>query len=73
MSDKFLEYKIITYFGVAVGLVAAIFFIVKIDEPKLTAICTEKQAKLKELIEEQKFLDRKLVSNMSEISTGDVE
>jgi hypothetical protein len=35
-----LEYKIITYFAVAIGLVTAIFFVVKIDEPKLTAICT---------------------------------
>jgi hypothetical protein len=43
MSDKLLEYKIITYFGAVIGLFAAIFFIVKIDEPKLTAICTEKQ------------------------------
>lgn len=71
MHDKFLEYKIITYLAVTIGLFTSIYFILKIDEPHLTSVCTKKQTVLKQLIDEQKFLDRKLVSNLSEISTGE--
>jgi hypothetical protein len=50
MSDKFLEYKIVTYTAVTIGLFSSIYFIMKIDEPQLTAICTKKQGELKLLI-----------------------
>lgn len=50
MHDKFLEYKLVTYFAVAVGLFTSIFFIAKMDEPRLTSICTQKQTQLKRLI-----------------------
>lgn len=72
MHDKELEYKIITYLSLGVGLLAAIFFIVKINEPVLTQVCTEKQAALKQIMEDQRNTDR-IVSNLSEFSTGDSE
>jgi hypothetical protein len=50
MHDKFLEYKIITYMGVGIGLASSAFFLIKIDEPHLTSVCTQKQAELKKLI-----------------------
>jgi Na+/melibiose symporter-like transporter len=73
MHDKFLEYRIISYAAVVIGTAASIFFIVKINEPELVHLCSEKQEELKQIIEDQKFLDKKLVSNLSEISTGDDE
>lgn len=73
MHDKDLEYRIISYLVVAFGVAASLFFVVKINEPKLVGICAEKQGELKQMIEDQKFLDRKLVSNLSEISTGEPE
>lgn len=73
MHDKDLEYRIISYLVVALGIVASLFFVVKINEPQLVGICAEKQGELKQMIEDQKFLDRKLVANLSEISTGETE
>ena len=47
MHDKKLEYKIITYTVLGIGICASIFFIKTIDEVELTKICHEKQEKLK--------------------------
>lgn len=47
MHDKKLEYKIITYTVLGIGIIASIFFIKVIDEVELTRICHERQEHLK--------------------------
>jgi hypothetical protein len=50
MHDKLLEYKIVTYLAISIGLITSIFFISKINEPQLTSICSQKQKDLKQMI-----------------------
>jgi len=43
MSDKVLEYKILADFSTCIGVIASLYFIFVINEPKLTTICKQKQ------------------------------
>ena len=68
MEDKFLEYRLIAYTVLAIGTVAAIFFIVKINENDLTEKCRDRQHHLREVLRQQKENDRKALG--SEVSIG---
>jgi Na+/melibiose symporter-like transporter len=68
MSNRLLEYKLITYTVLGIGLVASIFFIKVLKEPELVAVCHERQEHLKKIVAEQKAFDKKLVEGISEAS-----
>ena len=39
MSDKMLEYKLIAYISLGLGICASVFFIKEVDEPSLVKAC----------------------------------
>ena len=68
MHDRKLEYKVIAYTMISMGVVASIFFIKVIDEPTLVKVCHEKQEALKKIVMEQRAFDKSVVEGISEAS-----
>lgn len=50
MNDKELEYKLISYLVIGLGMATSLFFLYFIREKDLVAICQEKKLKFKEKI-----------------------
>ena len=43
MKNKFLEYKIIAYVALALGVLTSLYFIIRINEKNLTEVARERQ------------------------------
>lgn len=54
MSDPPLEYRIISYIVVTLGISASLFFLFTVREVPLSKACHEKAEKLKKQLEEEK-------------------
>eukprot|EP00919_Chromeraceae_sp_WS-2016_P067790 GHVR01160438.1.p1 GENE.GHVR01160438.1~~GHVR01160438.1.p1 ORF type:complete len:108 (+),score=3.78 GHVR01160438.1:2333-2656(+) len=63
MTDPPLEYSIISYLVVAMGLSTSIFFLYHIREVPLSLICKEKAENLKEILAEKKDIENSKVKS----------
>jgi hypothetical protein len=68
MSVPTLEISLISYIVVALGVSTSIFFIAKIDEVRLTTVCSEKMETLKQQLEDQKKTSQGSIGSGSEIT-----